>query len=430
MKFIERYSENISLLLARYMGSFFKNRYITILKDGIVANLMPALIGSFFLLIVALPIPGYPEFMTSVFGEEWNKYPLLVVDVSMGLMGIIAVLSISFRMAESFEVFPLPPVLIAFMSYLLLTPQIITQNMEVINGVIPVTFLGSRGLFTAIIVGLVVTRLYVFIVEKKFVIKMPNEVPPTVSGAFLSIIPGFIVLTMVLFFRYLIDISPYENIHVLVMEFIVTPISSVGTNFFGLLFYVFLLHFLWFFGIHGGLVVGALWKPLFLLIADQNRLAYQNGEPILHLMTEESLNFYVFLGGSGASLPLIIVLFFFAKSTLYKNVARLSIIPGLFNINETLVFGMPVVFNPKMLIPWLFIPIVNYLIAYLVTLIGWVQPYPGVILPWTTPIIISGFLIGGIPAVLLQIFNFMVSAFLWYCFVHAMDKEQYQLEQL
>ncbi len=426
IKSFDKYAD----VLAKHMGSLLGNRYINVLKDGLVINLVPSLIGSFFLLIVAAPIPGYTDFMASILGESWSKYPLLIVGASLDMMGIIGVLSISYRLAESFKIPSFPAAISAFMCYLLMTPQFVTHNSEVVSGVIPTMYMGSRGLFTAIIIGIVGTKIYNFFIQKKIVITLPGGVPPAVANSFIAVIPTFFSLLFFLIVRYLVDISSYENIHLLVIEVIITPLSAVGTSFWGFIFYVILLHILWFFGIHGGLVVSTLYGPLFLIITDQNRMAFQAGEALPNLFTIGSFNAYVFLGGSGGSLAIIIAMIFFAKSKLYKSVAKLSLLPGLFNINEPFVFGMPIVMNLRLFIPWILVPIVNFLVAYFATVLQLVPRHPGITIPWTTPIIISGFLVGGIQGVLLQLCNLTISAMIWYVFFISLDREQVKIESI
>ncbi|MGL5722030.1 MAG: PTS sugar transporter subunit IIC [Brevinema sp.] len=424
-KLFEKYAESLSGKMSGLLG----NRYINVLKDGLVINLIPSLIGSFFLLIVVFPIPGYSEFMTAVLGEGWTKYPISIVGVSLDMMGIIGSIAVSYRLAESYKIPALQPAITSFMCYLLVTPFFVTHNSEIISGVIPTIHLGSRGLFTAILVALLSTEIYAFLVRKKIVISMPDGVPPAVSRTFEAIIPALVSMIFFMIIRILVDISPYENIHTMIIQTIVSPLSSVGTSFWGILFYVFLLHFLWFFGIHGALVVGTLYGPLFLVVADQNRLAIQAGEVAPNMLIGGTLEAYVHLGGSGSSLAIVIPLLFMAKSQLFKQVSRLSIAPGLFNINEPFLFGIPIIMNPRVIIPWILAPTFNLITAYFATVSGLVAPHPGIIIPWTTPIIISGFLVGGIPGVLLQIFNLCCSGFIWYCFIYGMDKEQLELEK-
>ncbi|MGL4676772.1 MAG: PTS sugar transporter subunit IIC [Brevinema sp.] len=420
--------ERVTDILSQKMSGLLNNHYINVLKDGIIVNLIPSLIGSFFLLIVVLPIPGYSEFMANFLGQEWSKYPLLIVGVSLDMMGIIAAIAISYRLAESYKISALQAAITSFMCYLLMTPFFVTYHTEIIAGVIPTIHLGSRGLFTAILVAFISTEIYTFLIRKKIVISMPEGVPPAVSRSFESVIPALVTLIIFMFFRILVDISPYDNINTMIVETIIAPLSFVGASFWGLLLYVFLLHFLWFFGIHGALVVGTLYAPLFTVLADQNRLAFQAGEVLPNLLTAGNLETYVFLGGSGSSLSIVLPLIFIAKSQLFKQVSRLSIAPGIFNINEPFIFSIPVVMNPRVAIPWILAPIVNLIITYIATTSGFVPPHPGIVIPWTTPIIISGFLIGGISGVILQIVNLCCSGLIWYIFIYGMDKEQYKLE--
>ncbi|MGL4560730.1 MAG: PTS sugar transporter subunit IIC [Brevinema sp.] len=409
------------------MQKFASQRHLIAIRDGIVINIIPSIIGSIFLLLVAIPIPGWSEFLAS---NGWDKILLLPVSSTLDLMGIIAVITIAYRLSESYAVDPLIGAVVSLLCFFQLTPyQIqVADLVDPVSNVLPIMWLGSKGLFTAILVAIVSVEIYRRAMQSKFKITLPESVPPAVLKSFLAIIPAGVTLVLFWILRVMIDFSPFDNIHTVLGEFVSAPLTNMTGTIWGALVMVFLIQFFWFFGIHGGSIILSVMEPLLFLLQDQNRLAFQAGEPLPNILTRWWADVYVFLGGSGATLAAVVPLLFYAKSQHLKKVGRLAVVPTVFSINEPFTFGLPVVFNPLVLIPWICTPLVNVIIAYNATLIGFLPRHNGISIPWTTPMIISGFLLGGWQGVVIQVINFVVSAFIWYFFIKRMDQIEYQKE--
>ncbi|MGL4562353.1 MAG: PTS sugar transporter subunit IIC [Brevinema sp.] len=414
--------------LAPAMMRFSQQRHLQAVRDGVVLNLVPSMIGSIFLLIAALPIPAYKDFIvaTGIFDAL-----LLPIGATLDLMGMTAVIAIAYRLAESYKVDALPAAVISLLSFFLLTPYTLSHELVEggINGVMPIMYLGSRGLFTALFVGLLSTEIYSKMVLAKITIKMPDGVPPAVSKSFAALIPGAITIVVFWLLRLLIDASPFENIHTVLAEFVTKPLTGISGTLLGALFLQFLVHFFWFFGIHGMLVLGPILDPIFNVLQDQNRIAFQAGvEQLPHIFTRYWFDLYVTIGGAGVTISAIFVILFFLKSKQLKEIGRLSLAPGLFNINEPFVFGLPVVFNPIIFVPWILTPLINLCLAYFATIIEFLPRHNGLILPWTTPPIISGAIVAGWRGATMQIINIALSMFIWFIFLKKLDSDELSKE--
>lgn len=186
----------------------------------------------------------------------------------------------------------------------------------------------------------------------------------------------------------------------------------------------------WFAGIHGGNMVGSFMSPILLINTDENRLAFQAGEELPHIITNPFFDLFVYIGGGGATLALVTLVMFASKSQRNKSIGGVSFVPGLFNINEPAIFGLPIVFNTSFLIPFALAPMANVIITYLSMNAGLVPKPTGVAVPWTMPPLISGFLAtNSFRGALLQVVLIVVDIAIYYPFFRIIDK-QYLEEEL
>ena len=174
------------------------------------------------------------------------------------------------------------------------------------------------------------------------------------------------------------------------MQFIFKPISAVGTSLPGALLCEFLISFLWLFGVHGANVVSGIMMAFWLQAMQQNAAAFAAHKALPHIVTQQFFDNFVHIGGAGATLGLAIMMIMFAKSDEYKTLAKLEIAPAFFNINEPLIFGFPIVMNIYIALPFIIAPLANVLITYGAMATGLCAKTIGVMVPWTTPVVISG----------------------------------------
>lgn len=275
-------------------------------------------------------------------------------------------------------------------------------------------YLGSQGVFVALIVGLLVPAIYFAIVNRNLTIKMPDTVPPAVSRGFTGIIPGTVVLFLFAAVKFAItkvqwsgleqmfgEAAANPNIFMLFEVYIAKPFASISQGPTLILIITILVPILWFFGLHGANLLAPVMSPIYGNLQNHNLQAYAQGvrdvgfDPLgqntLAYWVSGSWDAYVWHGGSGATLPLILAILLFSKLRDQKEVARLSLAPGIFMINEPVLFGIPIVLNPIYIIPFVLNQPVLAMIGYYASISGFAGPIVNSI-PWTTPPVLNALL--------------------------------------
>jgi cellobiose PTS system EIIC component len=413
-------------------GRVAAQRHLQALRDGLIATMPLMIIGSLFLILGFIPIDGYSDFMASIFGDEWLGKLLYPVGATFDIMALVAAFAIAYRLAEKYDVDPLSAGVISLVAFLLATPYQVPFTPEgssdaiMVGGAIPAALMGSKGLFIAMLLSILSTEIYRFIIQKKIVIKMPDGVPPAVSKSFVALIPGFAVVVIIWLLRLLVENTDFESLHNVVTQLLQEPLSALGGTLAGTLLALVLVQMLWSTGLHGQTIVGGVMGPIWLAAMDANRVAFQAGEEVPNIVTQQFIDIFILIGGSGATLALVLSMLFVAKSNQMKQLGRLGVAPGLFNINEPIIFGMPIVMNPIMIIPFILVPIVLTTITYLSMQMGIVAKPVGISLPWTTPPIFGGFLATGgkLSGAVLQLVNLVVAFLIYVPFFKIWDKQK------
>ena len=403
-------------------GRIAAQRHLKSLRDGIVLGMPLIIIGSIFLVLGNLPFEGYPEMLAEAGISDWiNK----IVNGSFGLMALVAVFGIANSLARYYDVDGVSAGIIALSAFVIVSPDLATDVGTGVN----YTYLGSTGLFVAIVVGLTAAEIFRFFVQKNWTIKMPEGVPPAVAKSFAAILPGLMVILFWSTIYILLDLNG-GNIHSVLTIILGKPLGAIGSSLWGTLVMVAINSIFWFVGIHGANTTNPLIQPIWLQNTDANRLAFQAGEELPNIITNEFMMNFVWMGGGGATIGLAICLFAFTKSKQNKAMGKLSIAPGIFNINEPILFGFPVVLNFKLLVPFILAPVATALITYFAMATGLVAKTVGIAVPWTMPPIISGYLAtgGAISGAVLQIITLAVTVAIYYPFVRSMDKAQLKQE--
>ncbi|BEP29738.1 PTS cellobiose transporter subunit IIC [Helicovermis profundi] len=410
-------------------AKFGSQRHLVAIRDGFVA-LMPLIIaGSFAVLLNNLPIPGYQNIMNNIFGGSWKSFGGNIWWGTFAVISLFLVFSISYNLAKSYEANGLSAGLISLANFAILLPQaanVTSPSGEAFSawGNISWTYINAQGMFVAIIVALVSTEIFVKLSKSdKLTIKMPDTVPPAVSKSFASLIPGIIVLSIFALLTIFIGFaSSGSNIFALISKFVSTPLQNVADSLGSAVTIVFMTQFLWFFGLHGSNIIGSVIEPILLPLLNANMEAVAAGLPPVHIVTKPFLDTFVYLGGAGTTLSLLIAIFISGKRKQNKEIAKLGIGPGLFNINEPVIFGMPIVLNPLLFIPFLFGPVVLVIISYFAMASGLV-PKTIAMVPWTFPPIIGAALAtSSIRGGILAAFNLVLAVLMYIPFIIAGEK--------
>ena len=423
------------------MKDFFENKvipamtkvarlkYILTLRDAFMFAFPATIFGSFAVVLMNLPgdfMKPFNSFMGQLFGNANNA--------TMAIMTIFVAFGIGFYLAKAdgYEDEAHFMGLCSLVSFLLVTPTYrVLESGDKIDGLFNISNLGASGMFVGMIVSFIGAELYAFVKKRGWKITMPPMVPETVSKSFSALIPMLFSLTVITLLNYVITTVAGDNLHVLIYAWLQAPLMGIGGTFGALMVTQFMIQILWFFGIHGHNVVNHMTTPILNALGLQNLERYTQGLEPMNIFTQQFQDiFTVGLGGSGMTIMVVLTMIFIMKSKTLKSLGKLAIGPGVFNVNEPVIFGLPVVLNPLALVPWVLGTMSAAALAYFTMKLGIVPLTTGVTIPWTTPIFISGFLAtNSIMGSLLQLVQAILIAIIWYPFLKKMDK-QYMGEDL
>ncbi|WP_017415459.1 PTS sugar transporter subunit IIC [Clostridium tunisiense] len=416
MDFLEKY-------FVPFAGKIGSQRHLVAIRDGFVAIMPLILVGSLAVLFNNFPIPGWGDFMKGIFGEKWNSFGGTLWNGTFAIMSLLVVFTISYNLAKSYEKDGLTAGVVSFASLLMLYAG------SAKDWAIPYGYLGAQGLFVALFVSLVATELFVKLMgNKRLVIKMPDGVPPAVGRSFAALLPSLIVLAIFGALKILLDLVGIPDIHQFIFKLIQEPLLGLASSLPAALLVVFLVHLLWFFGLHGTNILLPITSALFLPLMEANVKAFQAGQAAENIVTSSFFDTFVYMGGAGSSICLLIAILIIGKRQENKAKAKLGIAPAAFNINEPVLFGMPLVLNPIYAIPFIFLPVLLTIISYGAIAIGLV-PKTIAIVHWTMPPIISGFLAtGSVMGIILQLVNICIGILVYMPFVMVAEKHAKELE--
>ncbi|WOO87762.1 PTS transporter subunit EIIC [Mollicutes bacterium LVI A0039] len=405
--------------VAEVVGS---NRYLNAIRDAFMLAFPLTMFGSILLIILNIPgfadvAPGLHQFLSQGFSHS--------IDATMNMMTIFVAFGIGYYISKSRGVEPIFGAAIAAASFFILTPFFETGQDWPANMGVHLYRFGAQGMFVALIFGIVSSEIYCFITNKNLTIKMPEQVPPTVAKSFAAIIPGTVALLSMTIIAWIFMYTPWTNVHDFIYQVVQAPLENLGSTLPATLIAIFFVQFLWFFGLHGQIIVNSVLDPIW------NSLALQNVNGAEHIVTKPFMEtFTVGLGGSGGTLVVLIIILIFVRSKRYRQFAKMAIAPGIFNVNEPVTFGLPVVLNVKVAIPWIIAPMASVAVAYLAMASGIVPVTTGVTVPWTIPVVISGFLAtSSVMGSLLQLVQMLVIGVIWFPFIMFLDREEQQLFQ-
>lgn len=395
-------------------------RHLVAVRDGFVAIMPLILAGSTSVLLKNTlfkwisPLEGLIPIADQVW---WG---------SLAIMTLLVVFSTAYSLAKSYDVDPLSAGLIAVGSYFAILPQ---AHGDAGWGYIHWGYLQATGLFTGLLVALIATEIFVKLTKKDLTIKMPDEVPPAVGKAFAAVIPGMITMFTFGIVFLIIDKAGGISLYDVIYDTIQRPLQAFSQGVGSAVVMAMLINLFWFFGLHGANILDPVMNALYLPALAENAAAIEAGKAAPNIITRVFFDSYVHLGGAGATLALIVAILIFSnKRKEYKEVAKLSAPSGLFQINEPMMFGIPIVLNPILFIPFIITPGILTLIAYFGTAIGF-APATYVVIPWTTPPIIGAFLATGATAAswraaVLATINFIVAILIYIPFVKLADRQE------
>uniref|UniRef100_UPI0025B87308 PTS sugar transporter subunit IIC n=1 Tax=Enterococcus sp. TaxID=35783 RepID=UPI0025B87308 len=404
-------------------------RHMVAIRKGIIATLPLTIVGSFFTILLNFPIESVAAFI-----EPYREVLDIPFRYTVGLLALYATFGIASSLAKSYKLDSLTAGILATMSFLITAAPPI-RVFDSVEGVIDagrfinIANLGSGSLFGAIVTAILSVEIYRFFIVKNITIKMPDGVPPEVTNSFMALIPGGVILVLFWVIRHIIgfDINGF-------LSNLLMPLKDIlaGNSLFGGLLTVFLICFFWVLGIHGPAIMGPVIRPFWDISIAENMEAFQvsgNAHELPNIFTEQFLQWFVWIGGAGTTLALV-VLFLFSKSKYLKQLGRLSILPGIFNINEPVIFGAPIVMNPILGIPFLVAPLITTTISYFATTTK-IVPMMAARLGFAIPAPIAAWMSTNwsVAAGILVVINFLITLAIYYPFFKVFEKQQLDREQ-
>lgn len=481
MKFMDKFAAWLERVLMPIASKLGGQRHLAALRDGFIAYLPISLIGAvgtMFLNVLLKPdsligkelmkidaykdtvFPFLEKYVNTVFNQMWWA--------TLAMTTIYLLITIAYAFCRSQDVDPLAGAVVAVASYLAMVPDSLTvaggtstitgmtENAdkvpETLNAIaaklqvdaaavkdalIGAEFItdtpawgniswasfNSTAMFTGILVALFSAQLFCAINKKGWVIKLPDQVPPAVSKAFSAVIPGiltvgvFAIISMI--FMKVVG-TDFKN---WIDQTIQQPLTAFGQSPITYISLITLSQLLWFFGLHGLNMVEPALNTLYLPTLNENIELVNQGKEAMHIFTRNFVDVYAMPGGSGGTIALLIAIFIFSKRQENRELAKLAIVPAVFQINEPVIFGLPIVLNPIYFIPFVITPAILCTLAYLATSAGLVDKISAFI-PWTCPPIISAFLAtnGDIKATILAALLLLLALVIWAPFVIAANK--------
>jgi PTS system cellobiose-specific IIC component len=425
-KYFKKVKEYIKKDIIPGISKAGSSNIVQAISGGLMFTLPITLTAAVFSIFAKFPIPSIANWLSKTgLTVHFNA----VLGGTLNLIAIFTVVSISYTYTKLLKKPNTNPLIAAFMAlaaFIILIPQTVGKTSA-----LSMTYLGSTGMFVGIILGLGIAKLYTILAQKKHLtIKLPDTVPPMVTESFRPLIVSFIILVLVLLIRIGFAVTPFKTFYAFINLIVTTPLMKLGSSIPAWIAIGTIANLLFFFGVHPNAINSAL-TPILLTMAYKNLEAYQKGITIpykANLIVDSFLN----NDAVGSTFSLLVVILVVAKSKRYRSLAKLAIVPNFFNINEPVIFGLPVMLNPFLLIPFFFSTIITGVIGWVGAATGFISYYnPAFVLalPWTTPKVIASFFTQGWQGVVLRVACFVVICFVYLPFVKMMDRTELKKER-
>ncbi|MFA0412201.1 PTS sugar transporter subunit IIC [Vibrio renipiscarius] len=360
-------------------GKIGQQKYITSIRDGFIAALPFMIVGSFMLVFI---FPPFSPDSTWDFAQAWLGFSdtyrdqlMLPFNLSMGIMTIFISVGIGSSLARHHGLDPVTTGLLALMAFLLVAAPLQ-------DGTMSMQYFSGQGIFTSIITAIYATEVYALLKRNNITIKLPPEVPTGVARSFEILIPVLAIILTLHPLNIFIESQTGMIIPEAIMS-LVQPLVSASDSLPAILLAVLICQILWFAGIHGALIVTGIMNPFWMANLSVNQAAMTAGEVIPHIFVQGFWDHYLLIGGVGSTLPLAFLLMR-SKAVHLNTIGKMGSVPAVFNINEPILFGAPIIMNPVFFLPFILIPMINATLAWFALDMGLVERVVS-LTPWTTP---------------------------------------------
>lgn len=419
-------------ILNKIAGKVNNQKYIIGIKNTFAALLPVIMAGAFATLFSSVVFDaeiGLAQIESLSFLAELKPIASTINYFTMNFLTIYVVFLLGYEIAKLNKLKGIFPGIIAVISYLVMNPSFINFTTEdgtslVINNVLGRQYTNPEGLFLGMIMAVLSIELFTWLGKQdRLKIRMPESVPEAVSNSFSSLVPTILTVTLMATLGFAINKITGMYAFDIIYSLVQRPLEGLIQGLPGILLLMLVAQIFWVVGIHGMQMVKPIREPLLLAAIAANTAAFQAGESVPNIVNMPFWDIFMTFGGSGATLGLLIAIFLVSKREDYRQIAKMSFIPGIFNINEPLIYGLPIMLNPILAIPFIITPLITGTIGYFAISIGFAARSV-VMVPWPVPAIINGYLstAGDIGTVITQIICIIVSVLIYLPFVKAANQ--------
>lgn len=432
--------------MMKILGKFSGSRFVRAIMGAGYSIIAFSIIGSMFLVLTVLTqvitAKGFVDFYNNTFGRFNNIYTV-IYNATMGIIAIYFAGSFAYNYADIYRkeenllLDPLNAVFLTLMGLFITVPQLVWKGSNTVfvnilkkDNVIAggygvsgsgLTRIGATGIFTGLIVAWLTVQIYRFCIKHNWRIKMPASVPSGVANSFTALIPGFVIAVVIALIDVILIVLGTDIFQLLFIPF--SFVSNIANTWWGVLIIFFLIHFLWWFGIHGATIISSFYQAIVL----SNMAANASGAH--YVFAGEFSNAFVIMGGSGATLGMALWMAFASRSKQLRELGKLEAVPAVFNINEPLLFGLPIVYNVRLFVPFLLAPMTCSMVAY-AAIATHLVPKIIVQQPWPIPVGLGGMMAtASWQGAVLALVNAVVAFLIWYPFIKHYDNELLKKEQ-
>lgn len=381
-------------------------------------KLMPlTMIGGFASLFKGLEIGGYQTWLQST--PLYNALGT-IYQFTVGLLGLYCAFLVAASYADVFELKKSRGTevgLVSLVCFLIVTPYTLPESLYG-AATLSTSWLGSSGMFTAIIISFITGIVFSFCEKHNLGIRLPDSVPPMIAMQFNALIPGLFAVVIFSVINVIFSFTALGSLQQAVYSLVSAPLNALGANIFGVYVLTTVCYMMWFFGIHGGMTIMPVMMVLFMPLQMANLAAYQAGAPLPNMVTGNLLSY-----GSG-SLPLVIAALIFCKSSANRSLTKLALLPSLFGVDEPAYFGMPMILNPIFFIPWVIItPAISVWGTYLLQCLGLLGAATGASAGSFVPFVVTNLVSYGISGLIWGCLFFIIDVIVYIPFVKAYDRQ-------
>lgn len=417
-KFVDKFT-----MIASKMGNeihlrSLRDAFATIMPLYILAGLAVLVNNTIFLWILS------GDALTNA--QYWGT---LIVNGTLNISSLLIAPLVGYMLAKNrgFDN-PISAALIALATLVVMMPNMVSITPDgadqavMATGALTFSNIGTQAMFAGVIIGLLATEVFLWVSSiEKLKIDLGDNIPPSVAKSFNVLIPFILVMSGFAIVSTLLNMAG-TNLIQLITNLIQEPLRTVTTGLVGCVILYSLGNFLWLLGIHQSVIYGSILEPLLIVNMTQNMAAYAAGQAIPNIINVAFVPAFGMMGGSGSTICLLIATFLVGRNKATKSVSKMAFVPGIFNINEPVIFGYSIVYNISLIIPFILVPAMGIAIGYLATALNLMNTCV-VYIPWTTPVLLSGYLAtaGDVRAILVQLLILVLGVLIYIPFVKIND---------